>query len=87
MPTITFEVNLETVTRNSQMDATTLRSEGDNFKNTRSTWFPNNLIVNRQLKHGDRFTVKDYEAIYLKDNFTTGDHAFLTVVSEGLVFE
>jgi len=86
MHEIVFEVNLETVSRNSHAPAQTLRSEGDYFKNTRSTWFPNNIMNNRQLVDGNQFTVYNEEALYLKNNFTEGDDAFLSVVSEGLVF-
>ena len=86
MHEIVFEVNLETVSRNSHPPAQTLRAEGDYFKDTRSTWFPNNIMDNRQLEDGDQFTVYNTEALHLKNNFTEGVNAFLTVVSEGLIF-
>lgn len=86
MPTITFSVDLETPLRNSHAPVSDLRTESDNFKNTRISWFPNNLLGNRTLAHGATFTVSGKEAVYLKDNFTTGDYAFLSVVSEGLTF-
>ena len=84
MPTIVFEVDLETVLRESHASASTLRAEADNFRTTRSTWFPNDLLNNRELKHGDQFTATGLDAVYLRDNFTSGDHAFLNVVSTTL---
>jgi len=86
MHQIVFQVNLETVERNSHAPAQTLRSEGSNLKNTRSTWFPNNIMNNRQCWDDDTITAYDEEALYLKNNFTEGTHAFLEIVSEGLVF-
>jgi len=83
---IVFQVNLETVNRNSTAPAQTLRSEGDYLKYTRSTWFPNNILNNRVQEHDDFVTAYDEEALYLKENYTEGDNAFLTIISEGLVF-
>ena len=40
------------------------------FAQTRSTWFPDILRNNRQLKHGDEFQVSGQDAIYLLNNFT-----------------
>ena len=48
MHLIVFRLNLETVERNSHAPVQTLRSEGDNLQNTRSTWFPNNILDNRK---------------------------------------
>lgn len=86
MPTITFRVNLETPLRDSYVPVTNLRTEGDNLRETRSTWSPDDFLTNRKLAHGDEFTVSGPTAVYLRDNYTTGDFAVLTVVSEGLTF-
>ena len=84
MSTIVFEVNLETVLRESHASASNLRAEGDNFRLTRSTHFPNDQLNNRKLVHGDQFTATDLDANYLRDNFVTGDHAFLTIISTSI---
>ncbi len=81
MPTIVFEVDLETVLRQSHVAPTDTRAEADNYKETRITWFPDNLLNNRSLRHGDQFTVDGLNAIYLRDNFTEGDSAFLNILS------
>ena len=86
MPTITFQLNLETPLRESHAPVNNLRGESDHLKSTRVSWLPDLLRNNRELKDGDQFTVKGEQAQYLKDNYTTGDYAPLTVVSEGLVF-
>ena len=87
MPTITFEVDLETVNHLSHSRPGAPTDALDNFRETRVTWLPDKVRNNIELKHGDQFTVKGYEATYLKDNFTTGEGAWLSVVSEGLVFD
>lgn len=60
------------------------RFENANRVNTRSTWFPNQLLGNRPLKHGDEFTVNGLKALYIRDNYAAGfarsDMAFLEVV-------
>lgn len=81
MATITFQVNLETVNRYSASQPYSATDAG-NFRTTRSTWFPDAMLDNRKLKHGDEFTLSGLQAEYLRDNFTSGDHAFLTVVTE-----
>jgi hypothetical protein len=81
MPTITFKVNLETVNRYSTSLPNAPTDNIDNLRTTRSTWFPDLLRDNRALKHGDQFTVSGMQAIYLKNNFTSGDSAFLQIVS------
>jgi hypothetical protein len=86
MATITFSVNLETPLRNSHAPASNLRTEGDNFEDTRNTWFPNDLLDNRKLQHGDEFTVSGARAKYLKDTYTTGDYALLTIVTDTMEF-
>lgn len=78
MPTITFQVNLSN--RADWSNPFTL-AEADNFKNTKVTWFPDFLRNNRELKHGDEITVSGRQAIYLRDNFTSGEFKFLDVVS------
>lgn len=79
---IVFQVNLSTVNlyKNKQpydyidQDYTILPS-------TRVAWFPGTLLGNRELRHGDTFTVSGKQAIYLVNNYTTGDYKCLDVVS------
>lgn len=82
MPTITFRVNLETVDRYSSSLPNAPTDNVDNFRTTRSTFFPDFVNRNRAMQHGDEFTLTGREALYLKDNFTSGDNAFLTIVTE-----
>lgn len=84
MATIQFRVNLETPLHKSHVAPTQTYTEANNFRNTRDTWFPDDLNNNRQLQHGDTFTVSGEEALYLKNNYTSGDYAILSVVSETL---
>ena len=79
MPMI-FEVNLETL-NNLGHKPPYNSTEGTNFKQTRSTFFPDFLRDNHTLKHGDRITVSGERAVYLKNNFTTGPDAFLIYIS------
>lgn len=84
MSTIVFRVNLETVDNltskqpYNQYDSTV----ANNFRATRITWFPDILRDNRELNHGDTFTVHDANAQYLKRNFTSGEFKFLDIVTE-----
>lgn len=80
MPTITFQVNLENPNALSFSQPYT-NTEADNFKYTRVAYFPDLLRDNRELKHGAQFTVDGLRALYLKNNFTTGEFKFLDVVS------
>jgi len=61
------------------------RVEESNLKNTRVTWLPSQLLNNRQLKHGDEFTVSGLKALYIRDMYASGyapsDRAFLEVIS------
>lgn len=83
MSTIVFRVNLETVNKfankqpYNQYDSTI----SDEFRETRVTWFPNILRNNNKLTHGDEFTLSGVQALYMRDNFTSGDFKFLDVVS------
>jgi len=86
MATITFRVNLETPLRNEHAPVSNLRVEDNNFRETRDSFMPNDLLNNRELKHGDEFTVSGQRAKYLKDTYTSGDYALLTVVSESMQF-
>lgn len=81
MPTITFQVNLETVNSLTHKQPYN-SSEGGNFKETRVTWFPDILRNNRELKNGDEFTVSGENALYLKNNFTSGEFKFLDIIEE-----
>lgn len=80
MPTITFQVNLENPKALSFSQPYT-QAEAANFKTTRVAYFPDLLRDNRELKHGAQFTVSGLRALYLRDNFTTGEFKFLDVVS------
>jgi hypothetical protein len=81
MPTITFRVNLETV--NNLTHKTPYNStESTNFKSTRVTWFPDRLLNNRRLEHGDEFTISGLNALNLKNNYTSGEFKFLDIVTE-----
>lgn len=82
MPSIIFEVNLETVKRLSSNLPVAPTDSVDNFRTTRSTWFPDLGLDNRKLKHGDRFTLTGKQAMYFKNNFVTGDDAFLKIITE-----
>lgn len=79
MPMI-FQVNLTTVDNLSDRQPYN-QTEGTNFVNTRSTWFPDFLRDNHALKHGDRITVSGKSALYLLNNFTSGQFKFLDYVS------
>lgn len=61
------------------------RAESTYRANTRSAWLPSQIHGNRQLKHGDEFTVNGMKAIYIRDNYAVGyargDMAFLEIVS------
>jgi len=81
MPTITFQVNLENPHALDWSQPYTT-SEGSNFKKTRVTWLPDYLRDNRELKDGTQFTVTGQQAVYLKNNFTTGEFNILTIVSQ-----
>lgn len=77
---ITFRVNLETVNRYASKQPYT-SEEADNFADTRSTWFPDLIRRNRKLQDGDTFEESGMRAIYLRDNFTSGEFKFLDEVS------
>lgn len=86
MPMI-FQVSLETVSNLSSKQPYN-QTEGANFKLTRSTWFPDFLRDNRELKDGDQITATGTQALYLLNNFTQGyghnptsPYNFLTFIS------
>lgn len=81
MPTITFQVNLENPNALSFSQPYTA-AEAANFNTTRVSFFPNQFRDNRELKHGSQFTVSGTEALYLKNNFTSGEFKFLDIVSQ-----
>lgn len=60
------------------------RIENSNRVNTLSSWFPDLLRGNRQLKHGDTFEESGLKALYLRNMYTTGyapaDRAFLEII-------
>lgn len=77
---ITFQVNLQTVKEISSRNPYT-SDLSTAFSNSRSTWFPDVVLGNRKLEHGDTFEVSGPNAVYLRTNFTSGDFKFLDVVS------
>lgn len=78
---ITFQVNLSTVNNYSAKQPYNLTTEGANFPLTRSTWLPNILINNYALKHGDTLVVSGVPALYLLNNYTSGEFKCLDYVS------
>jgi len=79
---ITFKVNLETTNLlSSKGPYSSNDPQGSNFKLTRSTWFPDFLRDNHNLKHGATLVVSGMEALYLLNNFTSGTYKFLDYVS------
>lgn len=69
LPTIKFEINLK-----NAGDLSSIQNL------TRSTWFPDLLLDNRELKHGGQFTVTGKIALYLKNTYTTGSNPLLSIV-------
>lgn len=79
---IVFQVNLSTVNRDaSKQPYDFIGQDYTNLPSTRITWFPGFLLDNRELRHGDTFTVSGKQAVYLNTNFTSGTYKFLDVVS------
>lgn len=78
MATIVFRVNLSTVNQLTDRQPYT----GTCAAQARSTWFPDILRDNHSLHHGDTFTAYDMNALYLKNNFTSGTYKFLDIVSQ-----
>ena len=81
MPTIVFEVNLETVNLFEHKPPFNRDTEGAGVLLGGTTWFQNRLINNRQLKHGDQFTATGLNAVHLQNNYTSGEFKFLDVIS------
>lgn len=96
-PSITFQVNLETVNRQgflqpsrTEVTGNETVTEADNFRNTRTIYLPTLVGANIEgigpngyLKHGDTFTVKGKKALYLKNLYVTGSiDDVLQIVSE-----
>ncbi len=77
---ITFSVNLQAPYFLARKQPYT-RAEEANFPNTNSTWLPNLNLANYVLKNGNQIVVSGAEAVYLRDTYTTGPYAVLTVVS------
>ena len=79
MASKTFRINLDPTTQMGLPPASL--TEAGNFKNNISSWLPNCIEANYQLKHNDEFTVTSPIMIkYLVDNYTTGSNPLLTVV-------
>ena len=81
MPTITFQVNLNNPHALDWSQPYTT-AEAGNFTSTRVTWLPDFLRDNYELKNGDQFTVTGLKALYLKNNYTSGEFNILTVISQ-----
>jgi hypothetical protein len=85
MPTIVFRVKLESDVRNSTIPAAKSSSAFESESALqKSTWFPNHLRNNRQLKDDATFTVQGYEAVYLRDLINTNQINFLEIVTTTL---
>lgn len=97
MKTITFRVNLETLSNQSfvqpsrkTLDGNEVVSEADNMRSTRTLYLPNLLTNNISgigpkgyLHHGDTFTAVDSQAMYLKKTYVLGNaDDVLQIVSE-----
>ena len=79
---ITFRINLETTNLLSTKGPYSSNDpQGNYFKWTRSTWFPDILRDNHELKHGNTIVVSGEQALYLMNNYTTGTYKFLDYVS------
>ena len=78
---MTFRVNLETVDLLNYKQPYNRSTENDGFSASRSTWFADLLRDNRALKHGDTIVVSGVRAVYLRNNFTSGEFKFLDYVS------
>jgi len=78
MATITFRVNLTPAV--GHLSPTSKSGHTDAAIASRGSWFPNDILNNRGLSHGDEFTVSGVEAYYLRENFTSGEFKFLDVV-------
>jgi hypothetical protein len=57
-----------------QTDQDNAQTEQSNIKNTRGLWLPGLSGANNisSLGHGERFTVRGLQAIYIRDTYTTG---------------
>ncbi len=77
---MTFRVNLETLNKLSHRQPYTT-AEADNFKATRVSYFPDFLLDNHYLTHGQTFQVTGPIALHLKNNYTEGEFKFLDYVS------
>ena len=84
MLSITFQINLETVNLYGHKTPYNF-SDAATFATHRVSFFPDLLLNNRELRRGVQFTETGERALYLKNKFTTGDFAFLDVVSESFV--
>ncbi len=81
MASTTFRVNLIEPDLLAHTMPVAPSDSASNFRETRSTWFPNLINNTRALKHNDEFTVTESSLIkYLKDSYTTGDNPLLEVV-------
>lgn len=78
---ITFQVNLATTNvLTSKNPYSSNDPQGSNFASTRSTWFPDFLRDNHNLKHGDTLVVSGQQALYLLNNCT-----FLSTIPSGML--
>lgn len=80
---MTFRVKLDTLreTSGDRPPYDLSQSPSSNFPATRITWVPNNLLGNREITNDVEFTASGKEAIYIRDNLTTGPYAFIEYVS------
>lgn len=81
MPTITFRINLQTIRETNNKPPYNFSRESAGMFLSRSAWFPNHLLNDIKLEHGEEFTRNGNEALYLLNLFTSGDFKFLDIVS------
>ncbi len=90
-PVITFQVDLSTVDQYSYLTPDQYQSSADlgrintsNQANTRVTFIPGLMVgENRELTHGQQFTLKGAKAQYYRAEIAKGNLPMLTIISEG----
>lgn len=82
MPTITFRMKMEPDVQSfpvpSNKDTATFAAE---VASQRVSWFPNQLLNNRELKDDGTFEISGEEAVYLRDLITSGQLPFVEIVT------
>ena len=87
-PIITFTINIPSdkigilQPARYQTDQDLAVCQMNQFDNLLVTWLPNIIRENMEQANGYTFTAYGQNATYLKQNYTSGDTNFLTIVSE-----